>query len=399
MRNYLLTIPLICIYLATGALAQQAPAVNPQAFGSDDTCVLLANSQLLTGYVIRSETAYRVQLANGAAVTIPTSEVELHCRSAKEAFDHLQRNTDISDLSQQIALSRWCSKYALYDEAVRQLEYARLLGGDRKQLASLRRENDTRRARASKSAHRIVSHETVEKPQPARKLISAIELQQVVRALPENGFKFFANDIQSRLINSCAASGCHNDSQQAMPLTFVNRGRAVTRRMSEHNLYHVLEQVDRSSPNDSPILKMAVTPHGQTATGRAGAKFWGPNSVHFKYLQAWVHIVADGDARVSLANAQSNAQSNTAPNLAENHPNVDPQAFKTNPSLPAPPVPVDPLKVDSFRPLSSTDPFDPEVFNREFGPDSSDSSDSSEPKQLDEEAEIPTLPGFTGFPK
>ena len=89
---------------------------------SGDSVILLKSGQLLVGYVIKSESKYRIQLSNGAALFAELDEIELHCQTKAEAFSHLQDKADIFDRQQQVDLLRWCIRNDLLNEANYQFE-------------------------------------------------------------------------------------------------------------------------------------------------------------------------------------------------------------------------------------------------------------------------------------
>ncbi len=336
-----------------------------------NTYVLLTNGRLLEGYVIRSESGYRVQMNNGIAIIIPPHEVDLHCATSAELFEHLRINTDPNNVSEQIDLFRWCCRYGLRSESEWQLQRIQRLTGDARTIQQLRTELDSRFNSRPAFAERSVSFEEEQmiEVESTDGLGTRDQIELARASLVGDGFRHFASDIQAKLINGCTASGCHNSADTIMPLSFISRGRPVTRRMTEHNLFQVLKFVDRTSPDESLILRMAATRHGhkndeqaEPAGSNNGAHndVWEPDSNHYRNLRSWLFLIADQEALKAKRLAELASKDSVASATQSRRPNINPQPFDRRP-LPEPPTPVDPLSVESFK---STDPFDPEIFNR-----------------------------------
>jgi hypothetical protein len=68
-------------------------------------------------------------------------------------------------------------------------------------------------------------------------------------------------------MNNCTASGCHGQqSQSAFRLYRTPTGDQANRRLTQRNLYAVLQYIDRENPAESPLLTVPSKPHGTLKT-------------------------------------------------------------------------------------------------------------------------------------
>jgi len=126
---------------------------------------------------------------------------------------------------------------------------------------------------------------------PTRQMPAAVELEQMIRAMPPGSVGYFANRIQPLLVNSCATAACHGpDSTSSFQLWRTPTHRPPSRRVTQRNLYHVLNQIDYESPSDSPLLTVPVAPHGP----RELVLFPNPQAQSYRQLADWIRLVTAG---------------------------------------------------------------------------------------------------------
>lgn len=383
MRHFLIPFVAIILFACNQSVSGQA----------SNTFVLLTNGQLLEGYVIKSEAKYRIEFDNGAAITIDKSEVELHCENRQQAFAHLYSSIDLLDSNQVVGLTQWCIKNKLLDVA--QLLRDKLDGSAiaASELRRLDQDIENLKYQLEQPARRAAAQQTETRQSQTQQQSSAeqnkypsvAEIEAAIDTLPEKSFATYASSVQSALIYGCAAANCHDYRSSVMKISFYDRGSTVPRRMSQHNVYQVMQWVDRDAPLDSPILLAARTIHG----GQEMAA-WKEDSDNYRRLQNWITSIANPKpvpvkplVTETHQPMPNNGQTvRNEPNLfTENsqdlttgdmHPMVDPMQFaqptqQAAPNLPVPPSPVDHLAELPQRPV---DPFDPEIFNNKYGPQS-----------------------------
>lgn len=256
------------------------PALEPQP-----GVLVLNNGQTLEGKITRAGDGYYVVFENGA-IQLPAAKVTLHCRDLQEAYQK-QRDSLVGDAVQErIKLALWCLQNKLFDQASEQLDAAAQGRGDPK-IAILRR-----RLELAQHSDPAPTSATAS-PAPSG-LIGADELDRLIRSMPAGTVESFANTVQPLMLNHCATAACHGpQAQNGFALLRNTVGGAPSRRLTQRNLYHVLEHVDRDHPESSAILKAAGEPHGPNRTPILN----GRETEKYRLLAAWVRSVANGGDR------------------------------------------------------------------------------------------------------
>ncbi|HMO14427.1 MAG TPA: hypothetical protein PKD64_07195 [Pirellulaceae bacterium] len=361
---------LISLAFAIGLTSE----IQAQTEQNEKSFVLTTNDQLYHGSVSKTEVGYRIELANGIVVTLPPREVELHCMRSADIVNFKRRNLSDFSLEEQIKLFRWCCRYNLEFEAEYQLAWIRRLKLDEAILDQLYAEHDTKfNPRINFINNAPATREDAIKTNALNTTTRAEQTthtsqDKTLAAMSVNavGFKHFAKDIEAKLINGCTAAGCHSSSSAVMPLIFESRQRPTTKAMTERNLKEVLKYVNRTAPDESPILLMSITKHW--AKDEAASRpivvqnshaVWDPDSIQFRYLRAWLHLIADRERSI-------------VDNQAENPLNVDKASIIIDTEIPEGnavkgvdvswmTTAVAPETKNAYQPI---DAFDPELFNR-----------------------------------
>ena len=189
-------------------------------------------------------------------------------------------------------------------------------------------------------------------PKPTRRekpaWISTRQLDREVRLMPKDTVSFYKRQIEPHLISNCVS--CHDVRSQDMPLSKRAFGQTIPRRMSQQNLYFVMQQVDRENPFDSPLHAMATTAHG----GQEKASFAHGDPVLFS-LRQWTVAVSDDPARWLMQLASESHQPTVKVVIPEAPPQVE-EATEIVEELP---------KVIEQQ---SADPYDPNAFNLNADP-------------------------------
>ena len=179
------------------------------------------------------------------------------------------------------------------------------------------------------------------------------------------------------LINHCATSGCHGpQSETGLRLLRSSGGKTAGRRITQRNLYSVLQFIDRENPMASRLLTATSGPHG---TARY-AIFSERQALQYKHLVDWANQVACvsvSESPIAAFPAPAPAAS-TAPDAAPQALSADARrarplaaaektaAARRNAARPASKPAGDAATPASYN--QPADPFDPEAFNRQFAP-------------------------------
>lgn len=139
--------------------------------------------------------------------------------------------------------------------------------------------------------------------------VSNRQLDRETRAMPNGSVSFYKRHIETKLIANCIQ--CHDSRSISMPLSKRAFGQTIPRRMSQQNLHFVVEQVDRSAPLESTLLKMATTAHGN----QKAAPFEPYDPFIFE-LKKWSVAVSDNPA-AWLAKLSEESENKSLPTATE----------------------------------------------------------------------------------
>jgi hypothetical protein len=370
MSRHSWPILLIVFVLSPGpARADDAPlAVAPQP-----GILLLRNGQVLSGNITEAGDYFYVALPSGE-IRLPADQVELACHDLQQGYERKHARIDPDSVMDHLELATWCIRQKLYDSAAQEIVAARSLDARHPRISLVERQLTLAQALPAHADHKLGG----DSPIPSND-----DLDRLLRGMPPGTVETFSNTIQPLLLNTCGTAGCHGPQSEAkMRLSRTQFGKTSNRRFTQRNLHAVLEMIDRAEPRASPLLTVPVAPHG---TAKA-AIFTNKEVAQYRQLTQWV-------MRVSQAVPPPQPASVERPddNLLQTLPargQAEPQPQSPNQLLVGPggdPPPAAPGQAGSRaaatkgvakkpgpkRPSvdeSSSDPFDPEVFNRRFFP-------------------------------
>jgi hypothetical protein len=352
------------------------------ALGSDlntsSGFLLLRNGEVLQGHVTQAGDVYLVATGDGAELRIASKDVEMYCLDLDEAYVRKAAGIRPEDTTAHLRLADWCLCNGLLSRAADELLLVTAVEPDHPRLPLMER-------RLQMAVERPVSPPLVSQQLPA--LVSLDELERTARELPPDAMEAFAARVQPLLLNRCAANCCHGTrSESQLRLVRAASGRALTRRFTHRNLYAALQWVDRDDPQQSLLLTEPMGAHGSLA----GPVFSEREREQYDLLAGWVRRVALA-ARVPAVeriDAREAALMQASYDEPVHLPRVGEQAAVDSRG-PVPPA----LRAGTGHP--SADPFDPEVFNRQFaaGP-AGDSTPAIPPAENAPPARHRETPGY-----
>ncbi len=305
--------------------------------------VVLRNGNVLSGNVEQVGESYRIAAAT-TSILVPADQVDIACRSLKEAFD-IQRGRVGPSMERRCELVRWCLRQDLLAEAAREILEIRAADPRNFALPSLELQlrqclelRNLKSAAPTPPAHSsgVVLASAIE---PAAAPVTSVNVQTQ-----------FVRSIQPMLLHGCATSGCHQPgSKQKLQLDRWALQGAGSPALVRRNLDAVLAQLDGQDPSHSPLLERGRTAHGQPNQPASKAL----SALQSKLLLNWLNEVA-GVKPPEPTPAQPNetAGQQHAESLDLEEP-LDDADFDIQPAKAAPAV--------RFKPR---DAFDPEIFNR-----------------------------------
>jgi hypothetical protein len=260
------------------AMLSQGMRAEDEAALSNGQFLLLRNGQVLEGKVSQAGNQTLVDLPNGQ-IRVRNSDVDTICSNMREAYQRKRAALQASDLSQQhLDLAQWCIRHNLLAEAGDELAAVAEIDPKNRQLASLQ--------------HRLeMAKEPVlrDESQPKQPLLANDELDRMVRSLPPGVVEMFTQSVQPILLNNCMASGCHTgQTENGLQLHRVQINKTTSRRLTQRNLYAVIQQINRESPAESRLLEAASGPHGTLRT----PIFSDRQASQYQRLVEWVALFA-----------------------------------------------------------------------------------------------------------
>ena len=137
--------------------------------------------------------------------------------------------------------------------------------------------------------------ETQQKNEPRRPVDSGSpppsdeELDHMIRDMPPGTVESFVQVVQPILLNHCpGAIGYTLPGQKRLQLLRPPVGESPSRRITQRNLYAVLECIDSDNPGESLLLKASVG----SGTAASVGSFPRKHSEQYEKLVQWVYLVA-----------------------------------------------------------------------------------------------------------
>lgn len=270
-----------CLLLAFAAGSTAAESTLAPCAG----VLVLRNGEMLTGAIIRTGDRYTVAVGDSGELRIAASDVEMFCRDVDEAYERRRAMLPNRGAATHVELANWCLRHGLPSRAADELLAAMECDARHPQIPLLER-------RLQLSAGGSVPRPgTGRDSGPA---VSLDELERTVRQLPAESVERFTAQVQPLLLNRCSASACHGDaSSSAFHLVRPPRGHSVVRRFTQRNLHAALQNVNRETPAESPLLKIPSAPHGPLAS----AVFRESEQPQLRLLTDWVRGLGTGGNR------------------------------------------------------------------------------------------------------
>jgi len=278
------TLRLLSITLALCSVLAVGHA-EPLQVAPTDGVLLLRNQNVLRGKISRVADHYLVAVPGGE-IRVRASEVELFCHDLDEGYRRKRAAMQQGTATEHLALAEWCIRQELLGYAAREVIDARAADPTHPKIILVER-------RLHRSA-RVEATNKIDPPSPAAtpRATSAKELEKMMRQLPPGVVETFTATVQPLLLNSCSTAGCHGRGGNAeLHLERVG-SRSISRRMTQRNLYAVIQQIDKDRPEQSPLLIKAGTSHARVNNIQSKPLDLGK----YERLAKWIRIVTARDA-------------------------------------------------------------------------------------------------------
>jgi len=370
-----------------------------------DGVLLLRNGNVLQGTISRSGDRYRVT-SRGASLRVPADRVVLFRRSTADVYRELKRRLPRENSGNYELLARWCLKNDLLDEASQEIAALEAVNAQHPALPQLERQL---RAAMDVKSRQVVTHAdyqefagpqaTAHPPTPSFSDQAAPKSPQTISlrtqrplsasARPEAVVRFsdksritFVRSIQPMIVQSCGTAGCHG-GDTALPFQ-LNRLALIAGshpKVFEQNLQAIVELLSADSPQQSPLIMMAQRRHGPPGHSYAPLR-----QRQIDLLTAWVadvtgfeestdpqegEVASSGESDNSPGATSAKAGTGRFPNNIRQPGDVDASrepTFEELNSLDWSVLDEQIKPVEEVQAFVPRDPFDPEIFNRHYGP-------------------------------
>ena len=316
--------------------------------------LVLHNGRTLIGAIRVTPTGFEITEAAGI-VYIPTTAVWFTAYDLREAYAELSKRLPDRSAAGHTGLARWCVNHDLPTEALAELREALRI--------------DPTHAAARQMLRTLGD---LLEPEPAVGA-SAVPTAAVPMELPSEVAAAYVSQIQPLLMSRCGNAACHGTSSDgAFRLRNVRRDSPGFRSLTAMNLDAIAAYIDATAPQTSPLLvRSSAADH---AAGRP--VFVGSAGEHQRQaLAAWVRQFAATRPQTASQTATS-----TPVAFAELVPSTATEPNSSEPTAVGTPDAAEPTAdgaADLLRRVLNQerpDAFDPNAFNRRFGPRAGGSS-------------------------
>ena len=309
---------LLGIFLVVAsAVAGAEPSLSPPPGYSG--ILLLRNGQVIEGHIERDGDYYTVTLPD-QELQIRAATVEFSCHDLREGYRQKKAAIQPNDIEQHLQLFLWCERHSLLDCAGDELSAAETLDREHPMISVLRR-----RLKVEMQQTKNTRRPSENGPPPP----SDVDLDRMTRGMPSGTVESFVQVVQPILLNHCpGANGYALPGQKRLQLMRPPLGESPSRRITQRNLYAVLECIDWDAPGESPLLKASV---GSGTAGAVGS-FPGKHSQQYQKLTQWVYQVAQKPMPVDET-ANGGVENTSFADLAVGAPTASGRAALIRPAL------------------------------------------------------------------
>ncbi len=355
------------LFLLSWMLTVGPASARPPLGGPSPGILALHNGQVITGKILRDGDRYVVTLGESATIRIPVTAVEFHGNNLRHIYRLKEAAVLSNDISGQLRLAQWCIRQGLLAEAERLLERTTPQRNFTQWSDLQRRLTLAQRPTVATSATQAIA--AVGKPPP--------QLEQLLENISTSNLQQFTSFVQPLLLNRCSTATCHGaQSKSSFKLIKPSRGRAIPTRYTQRNLYNTWQTLDPQKPDQSPLINITTAPHGG-----AIALFTQREWDQYQRLVTWVRRVTQKSSPQIPPGIEQPATVLAQPGPASRGTSADSdkgsedvnllQAASVEAVLKAPLLPEGQKKPLLSREApkrlpATSDPFDPERFNRRF---------------------------------
>ena len=349
---------------------------------------------MIEGKIELKEDKFWITKPSGSRIAFPISKIEVTCDTVQEVYWSRYASLSPSDSNGHVRLMKWCLQKKLLKEAGNQIEILQHLDIKPNQQLQL---NQQLLALMETRIQELSAPRTTKQNDKTPQTIKAVDdrddidtmvrpvnyesfivereriaieraqhkklLQSTMKSLPERAVVTFKRKIEPLLIHSCYTAKCHDGNSSSFNFRTLSKNSPIPKQMSQENLFQVMKFADFNQPLQSKLLKAAGLPHaGQDEP------ILKVETQQFQLLGAWLIAVSSQPTHfhpVPNTFLESDLKVETK---------KEDSASKTVQAMPKKltaandfaPMPYGKQTPEPQQSVDRKDPFDPEVFNRNF---------------------------------
>jgi hypothetical protein len=313
--------------------------------------LILENGRTLEGDIEREGSQYRVRRSIGET-WVPGDKVMRLCASLDEAYDYLRRQANLRDPDERMRLARWCEQHDLHDQALVEVAAAVELRPHNAEYRRLLQSLQRTAAEGRESAKAQGAIKSTNKNEPPLVDLTAGSVSQ------------FITRVQPVLMNTCAT--CHGPAHAGpFQLERVTDNGVVNRRATQHNLAHVLAQINPDNITASPLLIKAVSLHGEATQPPIKNR----DAQAFHRLENWVKQTLENNPQLRERSESASSPAELKKDLKKAEDSTDDPPLTTHHSPITRSTDFAVSQPAPAKPTTPVDPFDPLIFNRQAHPE------------------------------
>jgi hypothetical protein len=340
--------------------------------------VILRNGQVIEGRISRDDGLYIVDLPDGQ-IRLKAADVDLACRNLEDGYQQKRTAIQAGNVHDHLELAQWCLKHDLLGPAAAELADATAVDPNNPMIDALQH-----RLKMAVEPQKLTDGTGSATIGPSNE-----DLDRMIRGLPHGAVETFTQLVQPVLMNHCTSSGCHGpQSESSLRLFRTSGNKMASRRITQRNLYSVLQFINMDNPQASRLLSAPTEPHG---TARY-AIFNEHQALQYKRLVDWTNQLSHQPASESPSTVGAfGVIEPPSWFVPDGGPQTLPQDPRKPRQLPANaqgqaarrgPAHISGKTVGEASPAAynqSADPHDPDLFNRRYAPEVKQPSDGTPP--------------------
>jgi hypothetical protein len=345
----------VAAVMASDAVPEAALGIPERA--EPPNLLVLRGGKVIEGKIRFAQGGYEVEAnAGGGRIFLADSMVWFTARHRREAYEELCRRAPCRTADEHADMARWCLTNKLHSCAKDELQVALEQEPEHAEARNLAKTLDAVLKTGSPAAVPTT-------PVPVAKA----DGKEALGGLPPWTAKEFVTRVQPLLVNRCGNAACHGGAKNAFALRVVRPGNPAYYRLTEQNLDAIRRQISADDSSASPLL---VEPQRPGHGGSRKPLFAGPSGeAQLKMLAAWVAAAARS-APPGSESTEGDKPSPLVLTSATDEP-ASGEVASTN-GAEAADVPPGDAASDLLRKTlieEQPDAFDPEEFNRRYGPE------------------------------